>query len=118
MPNPLHLAAWNLNHRTGRKSIPPAVLHAIGNLDLDVLVLTEFVDGDHQVHFKDGLKDIGFESLAVSVKAPRQNQALIDRDRIMAGPRGRNLRPQAAPSTTPPSPRAAAPRPHIAQRHQ
>jgi endonuclease/exonuclease/phosphatase family metal-dependent hydrolase len=76
-PNPLHLAAWNLNHRTGRKSIPPAVLHAIGNLDLDVLVLTEFVDGDHQVHFKDSLKDLGFESVAVSVKAPRQNQVLM-----------------------------------------
>ena len=73
----LHLAAWNLNHRTGRKAIPPAVIHALAALDIDVLVLTEFVDGDHHARFKDSLKDIGFASLAVSVKAPRQNQVLI-----------------------------------------
>ena len=77
MPNPIHLATWNVNHRTGRKAIPPAVLHAIAALDLDVLVLTEFVDGPHHTVFKDSLKDIGFEGLAVSVKAPQQNQVLI-----------------------------------------
>ena len=73
----LHLAAWNLNHRTGKKAIPPAVIHAIAALDIDVLVLTEFVDGDHHARFKDALKDLGFDSLAVSLKAPRQNQVLI-----------------------------------------
>ena len=73
----LHLAAWNLNHRTGRKTIPPAVIHAIASLDVDVLVLTEFVDGSHHDNFKDSLKDIGFEGIAVSVKAPRQNQVLL-----------------------------------------
>jgi exonuclease III len=77
MTDTLHLAAWNINHRTGRKSIPPDTLHAIAALDLDVLVLTEFVDGDHHTRFKESLKDIGFSSLAVSVKAPRQNQVLI-----------------------------------------
>lgn len=73
----LHVAAWNLNHRTGRKAIPPSVIHAIASLDVDILVLTEFVDGEHHAVFKDSLKDIGFESIAVSVKAPRQNQVLI-----------------------------------------
>jgi len=73
----LHLAAWNLNHRTGRKAIPPAVIHALAALDIDVLVLTEFVDGDHHARFKDSLRDIGFDSLAVSLKAPRQNQVLM-----------------------------------------
>jgi endonuclease/exonuclease/phosphatase family metal-dependent hydrolase len=78
MPNDtLHLAAWNLNHRTGKKSIPVAVIHALASLDIDVLVLTEYVDGDHLAGFKDSLKDIGFEGLAVSVKAPRQNQVLL-----------------------------------------
>jgi endonuclease/exonuclease/phosphatase family metal-dependent hydrolase len=78
MPNDtLHLAAWNLNHRTSRKSIPPAVIHALASLDIDVLVLTEFVDGSHQDNFKDSLKDIGFDAIAVSVKAPRQNQVLL-----------------------------------------
>ena len=77
MSDTLHLATWNLNHRTGRKAIPPAVIHAIATLDIDVLVLTEFVDGPHTDHFKDALKDIGFEGLAVSVKAPRQNQVLL-----------------------------------------
>lgn len=77
MPATTHLAAWNLNHRSGRKSIPPAVLHAIGTLDIDVLVLTEFVDGDHHKGFKEGLRDIGFSAIAISPKAPQQNQVLI-----------------------------------------
>jgi endonuclease/exonuclease/phosphatase family metal-dependent hydrolase len=77
MPSTLHLAAWNINHRTGRKSIPPDTLHAIAALDVDVLVLTEFVDGDHHARFKESLKDIGYSSLAVSLKAPHQNQVLI-----------------------------------------
>lgn len=77
MPDTLHLAAWNLNHRTGKKAIPPAVIHALATLDIDVLVLTEFFDGPHAEHFKAALKDIGFEHVAVSVKAPRQNQVLL-----------------------------------------
>jgi endonuclease/exonuclease/phosphatase family metal-dependent hydrolase len=77
LPDTLHLAAWNINHRTGRKSIPPDTLHAIAALDSDVLVLTEFVDGDHHARFKESLKDIGYSSLAVSLKAPHQNQILI-----------------------------------------
>jgi len=77
MPDTLHLAAWNLNHRTSRKAIPPAVIHAIAALDIDVLVLTEFVDGPHTDHFKAALKDVGFEHVAVSVRAPRQNQVLM-----------------------------------------
>jgi len=77
MSQALHLAAWNLNHRTGRKTIAPAVIHAIASLDLDVLVLTEFVDGPHADPFKESLKDIGLDHVAVSVKAPRQNQVLV-----------------------------------------
>lgn len=85
MPNKnIHIAAWNLNHRTGKKAIPPSVIHAIAALDIDILVLTEFVDGDHHANFKDGLKDIGYESLAVSVKAPRQNQVLVAARTAMA----------------------------------
>lgn len=80
----IHIGAWNLNHRTGRKTIPPAVIHAIATLDIDILVLTEFVDGDHHAKFKDSLKDIGYESVAVSVKAPRQNQVLIAARSAMA----------------------------------
>jgi hypothetical protein len=78
MPSPdIHLAAWNVNHRTGRKAIPPTLLHAIASLDIDVLVLTEFVDGKHHDLFKESLKDIGYSGLAVSLKGPQQNQVLI-----------------------------------------
>ena len=80
----LHLAAWNLNHRTGKKSIPSAVIHALASLDIDVLVLTEYVDGPHLTVFKDSLKDVGFESVAVSVKASRQNQVLMAARTAMA----------------------------------
>jgi endonuclease/exonuclease/phosphatase family metal-dependent hydrolase len=92
MALPLHLAAWNLNHRTRRKSIPPAVLHAIARLEIDILVLTEYVDGDHQAEFKNGLKDLGFESVAVSLRAPQQNQVLMasrarmEDDKLLATP--------------------------------
>jgi endonuclease/exonuclease/phosphatase family metal-dependent hydrolase len=77
MSETLHLAAWNLNHRTGKKTIPPAVIRAIASLDIDVLVLTEFFDGPHADPFKVALKDIGYAGVAVAVKAPRQNQVLI-----------------------------------------
>jgi len=77
MSDTLHFATWNLNHRTGKKAIPPAVIHAIASLDVDLLVLTEFVDGNHTDQFKDALKDVGFAGIAVSVKAPRQNQVLL-----------------------------------------
>ena len=74
---PIHLAAWNVNHRGGQKTIPATVLHAIATLDVDVLVLTEFVDGPHHTAFRDALQDIGFNDIAVSVRAPHQNQVLI-----------------------------------------
>lgn len=74
---PIHLAAWNVNHRGGHKAIPATVLHAIATLDVDVLVLTEFVDGPHHTAFRDALQDIGFNDIAVSVRAPHQNQVLI-----------------------------------------
>ena len=78
MPSPdIHLAAWNVNHRTGRKAIPPTLLHAIATLDIDVLVLTEFVDGKHHDLFKESLKDIGYVGVAVSLKGAQQNQVLI-----------------------------------------
>ena len=77
MTDTLHFATWNLNHRTGRKAIPPAVIHAIAALEIDVLVLTEYVDGPHLTGFKDSLKDIGYESVVVSLRGPRQNQVLL-----------------------------------------
>jgi len=77
MPASIHLAAWNVNHRTGRKAIPPTLLHAIASLDIDVLVLTEFVDGKHHDLFKESLKDIGYVGVAVSLKGAQQNQVLI-----------------------------------------
>jgi len=77
MPNTAHLAAWNLNHRTGRKPAPAAVVGALVALNADVAVLTEYVDGDHQADFKRALQAAGYEHLAVSVWGARQNQVLL-----------------------------------------
>ena len=77
MPKTVRLAAWNLNHRTGRKPVPVEVAEALKAIDADVVVLTEYVDGEHQAEFKKALRKARFESLAVSVAGPKQNQVLI-----------------------------------------
>jgi hypothetical protein len=73
----IHLVAWNVNHRGSRKPLPPETLDAIAALAPDVLVLTEFVDGRHHAEFKQGLRDLGLASLAISLGGPHQNQVLI-----------------------------------------
>ena len=84
MPTSIHLVAWNVNHRGSRKSLPPETLHAIAELGPDVLVLTEFVDGPHHREFKQGLRDLGLEHLAISLGGSHQNQVLIAARSTMA----------------------------------
>ncbi len=79
MPTSIHLVAWNVNHRGSRKPLHPETLDAIAALAPDILVLTEFVDARHHAEFKQGLRDRGLGSLAVSLGGPHQNQVLTPR---------------------------------------
>jgi hypothetical protein len=54
--------------RSARLRRTSAVIHAIAGLDIGVLVLTEFVDGDHHIGFKNSLKDLGLDSLVHLVR--------------------------------------------------
>lgn len=71
------VAAWNLNHRIHPKPIPDGVVQAIGFLDLDALVLTEYVDDGGRDDFKAALAGIGLTNLSISQAPPRHNQVLI-----------------------------------------
>ena len=70
MPREIHVAAWNLNHRTGRKAVPEKAVDAITAMGIDILVLNEYVDGDHENDFKKRLKKKDFHHIAVSVLGP------------------------------------------------
>jgi hypothetical protein len=74
---PIKVAAWNLNHRTGRKPVAHEATRAVTALAVDVLVFTEYVDGEHQDEFKADLKSAGYVSIAVSPQGYGQNQVLM-----------------------------------------
>ena len=59
------------------KRIPPEVIDVIDRLDVDLLVLNEYADGDGREPFKDALRQIGYNNILVSRKIGRSNQVLI-----------------------------------------
>ena len=73
----MKIAAWNLNHRTIKKPIPETAIDVIRSLAADVLVLTEYVDGDDRIAFKQALRDMGLRYVSVSEKRLKHNQVLV-----------------------------------------
>ncbi|MBL0143808.1 MAG: endonuclease/exonuclease/phosphatase family protein [Betaproteobacteria bacterium] len=73
----MKIAAWNLNHRTRMKDLSQGILEVIGEIAPDVLVLTEYVDGDSRAAFKEALKVQGLLHISVSKKIEGHNQVLI-----------------------------------------
>ena len=78
----MRIATLNLNHRTHAKCIPEGLCEALGGLNADVLVLTEYVDGDGRMDFKRALSHRGFENILISEAIPYtrgrwQNQIMI-----------------------------------------
>jgi len=73
----MKFAAWNLNHRARRKSIPSSIEAAIAGLAVDVLVFNEFVDGPGRGWFRAGLDRVGLGHQALSHTTARHNQILI-----------------------------------------
>ena len=52
----MRIIAWNLNHRIQPKVIPQGVPEVIRGLAPDIVVLTEYVDGDGRLAFKQALR--------------------------------------------------------------
>jgi hypothetical protein len=78
----LRIAALNLNHRTRVREIPALLAAALLEHEPDVLVLTEYVDGDGRRAFRAELAAGGLDHVAVSkavhyAAATYYNQVLI-----------------------------------------
>ena len=84
--NPMRILVWNLNHRAACHPIPEWIAGAIGAQDPDVIVLTEYVEGDDHNKFLSSVAALGLESWDISPKTSRQNQVLIaSRHRLQRG---------------------------------
>ena len=73
----MKLIAWNINHRTTGRAIPPAMADALAFLDPDLIVLTEYVPSRSHSDFKKALSLNGFSNLLVSAYTPKENHVLI-----------------------------------------
>lgn len=71
----IRVAAWNVGHRITRKAIPVEMGEALIDLGVDVIFLTEFVDGAaDRDRLRDQLRTAGYHYFATSVALPRHNQ--------------------------------------------
>jgi exodeoxyribonuclease-3 len=73
----MRIIGWNLNHRIQPKGIPQEATEVIRRLAPDILVLTEYVDGDGRLDFKQALRGIGLTHIAVSENREGHNQVLV-----------------------------------------
>ena len=69
------VVSWNVGHRITRKAIPASMGAALINLDADVVLLNEFVDGaPDRDRLRHQLRDAGYLHFAISEAPPRHNQ--------------------------------------------
>lgn len=97
----MRLLTWNLNHRAARRAIPDWVSIAIGNQNPDVVVMTEYVQGDAHSGFITDLAGQGLLHTQVSTRTEGQNQILIaSRSPLsLGGIQGPELHPAVPPNT-------------------
>lgn len=82
----MRILTWNLNHRAARRAIPDWIVSAIEPLNPDVVVLTEYVEGDDHAKFLASLAGLGLCSSHISLRASGENQVLIaSRHRLRRG---------------------------------
>ena len=83
----LRIVAWNLNHKTRQKAIPPRLVEVLGSINADVFVLNEYVHGDKRPPFLAQLSERGYPFWQVSRVTPvGENHVLIaSRHRIEHG---------------------------------
>jgi len=77
MEEALRIVTWNLNHRAKRRSIPNTVARGILSLQPDVLVLTEYVEGDDHSPFCGELCAEGLTTTMTTEPVRGENQVLI-----------------------------------------
>lgn len=73
----MNLLAWNVNHRTCKKKIPPEMGDAIAAVAPDIISLTEYVSGPSHERFIADLASTGLVHTVISTVTPRQNSVLI-----------------------------------------
>lgn len=73
----MEILAWNLNHRTLEKIIPPEAIHFFKAKDADIISLNEFVDGSSRDTFKQQLSDLGYFHQLISPKRGKQNRVFV-----------------------------------------
>lgn len=76
----MKIAAWNLNHRTFKKPIPETVSIVLRSLAPDVVVLTEYVEGEgleDRAALRRGLEGMGLVHVSVSKPLKGHNQVLV-----------------------------------------
>lgn len=97
----MRLLTWNLNHRAAQRIIPDWVPIAIGNQNPDLVVITEYVQGDTHSKFVRALAVQGLPHTQVSMRTEGQNQILIASKSILSSGciHGLDLHP-AVPSNT------------------
>ncbi len=73
----VRVIARNLNHRTFKKVIDPAMVQVVGRLDPDLIIFTEYVPGPSNDEFLNGLAECGLSHVRQSDYVPRENAVLI-----------------------------------------
>ena len=73
----MRLLAWNLNHRAARRSIPGWIAESIAVQAPDVLVLTEYVEGNDHGSFCRALCETGLRHITYTPRVSHENQTLI-----------------------------------------
>ena len=73
----MRIIAWNVNHRTRAKSIPPDLAPGLASLHPGAIVLTEYVPGTDHEGLCAQLGALGFLHMHMSRLSPGHNQVLI-----------------------------------------
>ena len=73
----MRIITWNVNHRARAKKIPDQLSEAIGLLDPDIAVLTEYVSGDGHNQFIDHLGSTNLMHTRMRYYTPKEKQVLI-----------------------------------------
>jgi hypothetical protein len=81
----MKLLAWNLNHRAMRRRIANWIASAIVGHSPDVIVLTEYVEGQDHAVFLQALSAGGLKHSVISRRTKGENQVLIASKHTLRG---------------------------------
>ena len=73
----MKIAAWNLNHKASERKLKAGLAEAILQLNVDVLIFTEYVHGDSRAPLTKALEEMGLRHILYSERQNENNQVLI-----------------------------------------